>query len=80
MTKTNLKQIVAVKTRNEKHYWTRIGIAYGNKDGSWNLRFDYLPADLNGTTVQLRDFPARTDGSPVEPADNEERGVAAQPF
>ncbi len=82
-TKTNLKQIVAVKTRNEKHYWTRLGVAYENKDGSWNLRFDYLPADLNGTTVQLRDInPARADGSPAADAvdSDEPRGIAASPF
>ena len=77
MKKNTMKQLVAVKTRNEKHYWTRIGVAYENQDGSWNLRFDYLPADLNGTTVQLRAFPARTDGSPAE---DEERGIGAQPF
>jgi hypothetical protein len=57
-------------------YSTRIGVAYENQDGSRNLRFDYLPADLNGTTVQLRDFPAPTDGSPIE---DEERGIGAQP-
>ncbi len=77
MKRNTMKQLVAVKTRNEKNYWTRIGVAFENADGSWNLRFDYLPADLNGTTVQLRDSHARTDGSPVE---DEERGVAAQPF
>jgi hypothetical protein len=27
-----------------------------NKDGSWNLRFDYLPARLSETTIQLRDI------------------------
>ena len=43
--------------------WTRIGVAYESQDGSFNLRFDYLPADLNGTTVQLRDFVQREVGS-----------------
>jgi hypothetical protein len=27
-----------------------------NKDGSWNLRFDYLPTAHAETTVQLRDI------------------------
>jgi hypothetical protein len=27
-----------------------------NRDGSWNLRFDYLPARLGETTIQLREF------------------------
>ena len=33
----NMKQLVAAVTRNEKSYWTRIGIAFQNGDGSWNL-------------------------------------------
>jgi len=80
-----MKQLVAVKTRNEKHYWTRIGVAYENHDGSWNLRFDYLLADLANTTIQLRDFVQREGGSnPTgdagSPREEEEQGIAAQPF
>ena len=81
--KNSMKELVAVKTRNEKHYWTRIGVAYENQDGSWNLRFDYLPADLNGTTVQLRDFNLREGGiAPLagSPPEEEEQGIAGQPF
>ena len=29
----------------EKGYWTRIGTAFENSDGSWNLLFDYYPAN-----------------------------------
>jgi len=75
--KNTKKQLVAVKTRNEKQYWTRIGVAYENQDGSWNLRIDYLPADLNGTTVQLRDF-QRRDGADDE--SGPEHGIVANPF
>jgi hypothetical protein len=39
---------------DKKSYWTRIG-AFENRDGSWNLRFDYFPARPD-TTVQLREF------------------------
>ena len=31
----------------EKKYCSRIGIAFENRDGSWNLRFDYLPARMS---------------------------------
>ena len=55
MTKKTMKQILAVVTRGKTNYWTRIGVAYENKDGSWNLRFDFLPTDPE-TTIQLRDF------------------------
>ena len=49
-------EILGVVNRGEgkKGYWTRIGTAYRNRDGSYNLRFNYLPADLANTTVQLR--------------------------
>ena len=55
----NMKQLVAAVERGEgeekKSYWTRIGVGFENRDGSWNLRFDYLPARPD-ITVQLRDF------------------------
>ena len=55
-----MKQLVAAIARGEgeerKTYWTRIGVAFTNKDGSMNLKFDFLPSDLAGTTIQLRDF------------------------
>jgi hypothetical protein len=59
-THNQMKQLVAVITRGEgddkKSFWTKIGVAYPNKDNSYNLRFEYLPADLAQTTIQLRDF------------------------
>lgn len=36
----------------EKGFWTRIGTAFQNQDGSWNLRFDYLPSDPT-VTIQI---------------------------
>jgi hypothetical protein len=67
----NMKQLVAAIERGEgddkKTYWTRIGVAFENRDGSWNLRFDYLPARPAETTVQLRDF---------EPKDKEAKAAA----
>jgi hypothetical protein len=70
----NMKQLVAAVTRNEKSYWTRIGIAFQNGDGSWNLLFDFVPTDV-GTTIQLRDV-KRAAAEEAEP----EKPVAAQPF
>jgi hypothetical protein len=69
--KKNMKQLVAAIERGEgedkKTFWTRIGVAFENRDGSWNLRFDYLPARPGDTTVQLRDF---------EPKDKEAKAAA----
>jgi hypothetical protein len=54
-----MKQLVSAIERGEgeekKSYWTTIGVAFENRDGSWNLLFDFLPARA-GTTIQLRDF------------------------
>ena len=46
-----------------KGFWTRIGTAFQNQDGSWNLRFDYLPTDP-AMTVQMR--PVRSGEEAVE--------------
>jgi hypothetical protein len=63
-------EILGVVTRGEskKGFWTRIGTAFKNRDGSLNLRFDYLPADLTGTTIQVRERrnDAATDPEHVE--------------
>lgn len=62
--RANMKQIVAVVERGEgsdaKKFWTRIGVAFENRDGSYNLRFDYFPTNP-ATTVQLRDIDERED-------------------
>ena len=44
----------------KKSYWTKIGVAFPNKDGSYNLRFDFLPTDPN-TTIQMRAPKARKE-------------------
>jgi len=65
MSTKNMMQLVAVVERGEgedkKGYWTRIGVAFANRDGSWNLRFDYLPARMGETTIQLRAIDAKED-------------------
>jgi hypothetical protein len=37
----------------KKGIWARIGAAFQNRDGSWNLKFDLLPTQP-GTTIQMR--------------------------
>jgi len=48
------KEIWGVVDRNDRGFWTRIGTAFENRDGSWNLKFDYMPAH-GDTSIQLRD-------------------------
>jgi hypothetical protein len=54
----------------EKGFWTRIGTAFQNQDGSWNLRFDYVPTDPS-MTIQMRAI--RTADEAAESA-----GIAAR--
>ena len=69
MNDKKMMQIVGAVQRTtegeKKTWWTKIGVAFPNKDGSWNLRFDYLPAHLADTTIQLRDIEPK-DAAPTE--------------
>ncbi len=59
-TEPKIMQLVGAVQRstgdNKKTWWTKIGVAFENRDGSWNLRFDYLPAQLANTTIQMREM------------------------
>ena len=44
--------VIAGETRT---FWTKIGVAFENRDGSFTLRFDYVPAHLADTTIQMRE-------------------------
>ncbi len=52
----NRKEIFGIVNRpnSEQSYWTRIGVAFENRDGSWNLLFNFIPTDPQ-TRVQLRE-------------------------
>ena len=58
---------VVKRGEQQKGFWTRIGTAYVNRDGSLNLRFDYLPVNLGVATIQVR---------PIEPTDKAEPALA----
>lgn len=62
-TKKNMKQLVAAVERGEgdekRSYWTRIGVAFENSDGSWNQIFDFFPTNPSTTTIQTRDIEPR---------------------
>lgn len=55
----NMKVVYTVTERGGKSYWTRIGIATVNRDGSWNWKLDAVP--VNPTTLQVRDWEPRDD-------------------
>lgn len=58
------KSVFTVCERNERTWWTKIGVAFVNKDGSLTVRLDAVP--VNGT-LQIRDedvTPRRTGEQP----------------
>lgn len=55
MFKGELKEIWGVRDNSEKEsFWTRIGTAYQNRDGSYNLVFNYIPTNQE-IKIQMRD-------------------------
>lgn len=56
-------KIVMASPRGEdkKAYWREIGVAFTNRDGSLNLRFEAVPTDFNVATIQLRDIDEKND-------------------
>ena len=59
METNQMKIVYAITERGERTYWTRIGVAYTNRDGSLNVKLDAVP--VNGT-MQVRDWTPREDG------------------
>lgn len=55
----DIKIAYSISQRNGKSFWTRIGVAFVNRDGSINVKLECLPT--NGE-IQLRDQPARDQG------------------
>ena len=50
---------------HDKGWWTKIGVAFPNSDGSWFLRFDYMPAraEIKLQMRKLRD-PMESSAAP----------------
>ena len=59
METSQMKIVYAITERGDRSYWTRVGVAYTNRDGSLNLRLDAFP--VNGT-LQVRDWTPKEEG------------------
>ena len=59
MDNKNMKVAYSVTERSGKSYWTRIGVGYVNKDGSWNLKLDAFP--IGDAKLQIRDWEPRDE-------------------
>jgi hypothetical protein len=55
-----MKVAYALTERGEKTYWTRIGVAYTNRDESITIKLDAVP--VSGT-MQVREWTPRDEQS-----------------
>ena len=59
---------VTKKDGSEESYWTRIGIAHENKDGSLNCYLDYVPVG-QGIAINIRDKKEKQHGTEKDNTD-----------
>lgn len=55
---TKMKVAYVITERGEKSFWSRIGVAFTNRDGSLSVRLDALP--MTGQ-IHIRDYEPRED-------------------
>jgi hypothetical protein len=58
MDQSKMKIAYVVTQRGTNKYWTRIGVAFVNRDGSINVKLDALPTS---GTLQIRDYEPREE-------------------
>lgn len=45
MDANKVKQVYVITGKGERKFWTKIGVAFVNRDGSLNCKLDSLPVD-----------------------------------
>ena len=62
MENSKIKFIYTISERGERKFWTKVGVAFVNRDGSLNCKLESLPVDGQ---LHIRDYVAREerDGS-----------------
>lgn len=60
MDQSKMKIAYVVTQRGTNKYWTRVGVAFVNKDGSMNVKLEAVP--VSGE-IHVRDYVPRTDDS-----------------
>jgi hypothetical protein len=53
MDNSKMKIAYVITTRNGRHFWNRVGVAFVNNDGSINVKLEAVP--VNGE-IQIRDY------------------------
>jgi len=58
MENKNVKLVYVINERSGRNFWTKIGIAFQNSDGSLNVKLDAVPV---GGEMQIRDYVPKED-------------------
>lgn len=59
MDQSKMKVAYVITQRGTNKYWTRVGAAFVNRDGSINVKLEAVP--VSGE-IHIRDYVAREDG------------------
>jgi hypothetical protein len=60
MDQSKMKIAYVITQRGTQKYWTRVGVAFVNKDGSLNVKLEAIP--VTGE-LHVRDYVPREDGA-----------------
>lgn len=58
MDQSKVKFIYVITGKGERKFWTKVGVAFVNRDGSLNCKLDSLPVDGE---LHIRDYTARDE-------------------
>lgn len=65
MNTSKMKIVYAITERNSRSFWTRIGVAFTNSDGSINVKLDSVP--INGE-LQIREYVPKDEAAGLHSA------------
>lgn len=58
MDTAKMKFVYVITNKGDRKFWTKVGVAFVNRDGSLNCKLDSLPV---GGELHIRDYVARED-------------------
>lgn len=59
MEKGKMKFVYVITGKGERKFWTKVGVAFVNRDGSLNCKLDSLPVDGE---LHIRDYVSKEPG------------------
>ncbi len=66
-------EVFGIKQRGEQSYWTRIGVAFVNRDGSLSVQLEFIPSDPD-ISIHIREPRAREEHQDPDPQTGEMAG------